>query len=442
MARIIGLETADVRFPTSLQLDGSDAMNVSPDYAAAYVSVRLSDDTSGHGLAFTIGYGNALQVAAIQLLEPLCVGHELGDGIDGLIDLNRRLIGESQLRWLGPEKGVIHMAIGAVMNAAYDAVAKQEGMPLWRFLAELEPEDLIRLVDFRYLTDSLPPNDALELLKSTAKGKADRIAELEEIGYPAYTSSPGWLGYSDDKLARLCQEAVVDQGFDQVKLKVGRSLDEDVRRCEIARRVIGDDIRLAIDANQVWDVEPAIAWVNELARFDLAWIEEPTSPDDILGLARIRAGVAPVPVATGEHVANRVMFKQLLQAEAVDVVQIDATRVAGYGENLAVLLLAARHGVPVCPHAGGVGLCEVVQHLSFLDYVAISGSLDGRRIEWIDHLHQHFVEPAAIAAGRYVGPAKPGASAEMLPESVTAFSYPDGPVWREAAADSATSALG
>jgi L-fuconate dehydratase len=429
LPKIVGFITSDIRFPTSLELAGSDAMNPDPDYAAAYLSIELSDGTSGQGFAFTIGRGNAVQLAAIQALEPWCVGQEIGEGIADIDRLTRRLIGESQLRWLGPEKGVVHMAIGAVVNALFDLAAKRSGQPLWRYLAELTPEELVSLIDFRYLNDALTPSDALDILRHALEGKEDRIAAVEEAGYPAYTSSPGWLGYADAKLEMLCREAV-DDGFDQVKLKVGRSLDDDRRRCGIARETIGDGVRLAVDANQVWDVDSAIPWIGELAAFDLAWVEEPTSPDDVLGLARIRAAVRPVPIATGEHVANRVIFKQLLQVEAIDVLQIDASRVAGVSENLANLLLAAKFGVPVCPHAGGVGLCEVVQHLAFFDYVAVSGSLQGRRLEWIDHLHQHFVAPASVSHGRYVAPKEPGSSSEILPASLAEFSYPDGPAWR------------
>jgi L-fuconate dehydratase len=426
--KIVGFNTVDVRFPTSLELAGSDAMNPDPDYAAAYLTIELSDGTSGHGFAFTIGRGNAVELAAIRALEPWCVGQEVGGDVADVDRVTRRLIGESELRWLGPEKGVMHMAIGAVVNALFDLVAKRSGKPLWRYLADLTPEQIVSLVDFRYLTDALTPSEALEILRRAVDGKEDRIADLEKAGYPAYTSSPGWLGYADAKLEALCRQAV-EEGFDQVKLKVGRSLEEDERRCAIARRTIGGDIRLAIDANQVWDVDVAIPWIRQLSSFDLAWVEEPTSPDEILGLARIRAAVRPVPIATGEHVANRVVFKQLLQAGAIDVMQIDASRVAGVSENLANLLLAAKFAVPVCPHAGGVGLCEVVQHLSFFDYAAVSGSQEGRRIEWIDHLHQHFAAPASVSQGRYVAPREPGASSELLPATLIEYSYPDGPVW-------------
>jgi L-fuconate dehydratase len=430
MSLIRGFATRDVRFPTSLHLDGSDAMNPAPDYAAAYLSLETADGDAGQGFVFTIGRGNDVQLKAIDALEPYIVGRDLDELLDDLGSVSRRLVGESQLRWLGPEKGVMHMAIGAVVNALFDLAAKRRGQPLWRYLADLEPEQLVSLVDFRYLSDALTPEEALDLLTAGAVGKQARIAELERSGFPGYTTTPGWLGYSDEQLAELCRQAVRD-GFTQVKLKVGADLDDDVRRCGVARSVIGDGVGMAVDANQVWDVGPAIDWIAALAPFGLAWVEEPTSPDEILGLARIRQAVHPVPVAAGEHVANRVVFKQLLQANALDVMQIDATRVAGVSENLANLLLAAKFGVRVCPHAGGVGLCELVQHLSFFDYAAVSGSLDGRRIEWVAHLHEHFVSPATVSEGRYAAPTDPGSSAEIRATSLREYAYPDGPVWRD-----------
>jgi L-fuconate dehydratase len=392
MAKISAFDKQDVRVPTSRSLAGSDAMNPDPDYTSAYLKVQCDDGTAGHAAVFTFGRGNDVQLAAIAALEPFLIGRDLDDVLGDLGATSRQLVYESHLRWLGPEKGVMHMAIGAVVNALFDLAAKRAGVPLWRYLAELSPEQLLALVDFRYLSDALRPDEALDLLRRGAEGKSVRIAELEANGYPAYTTAPGWLGYSDELLAELCAQAV-QEGFDQVKLKVGGSLEDDLRRLGLARNVIGDEIRLAVDANQVWDVDAAIDWVRRLAEFDLAWIEEPTSPDDILGHARIRAGVRPVPVATGENVPNRVIFKQLLQAEAIDIMQIDAARVGGVSENIANLLLAARFAVPVCPHAGGVGLCEIVQHFSFFDYAALSGTQSGRRIEWIDNLHEHFVAP-------------------------------------------------
>jgi L-fuconate dehydratase len=430
MTAITGFETYDVRFPTSRTLAGSDAMNAAPDYSAAYVVIGTdAPGLAGHGFAFTIGVGNDVQLAAIRLLEPFLAGHDLDEVLADLGGLGRRLVSDSPLHWLGPQAGVMHMAIGAVMNACWDLAARRAGQPLWRLLGEMSPEQLCALVDFRYRADALTPDEALGLLERGAIGRAERIEALRRDGYPAYSTAPGWLGYSDEQLARLCAGAVAD-GFTQVKIKVGAVLADDVRRCQIARQAIGDQVVLAVDANQVWDVPTAIAWVRELASFGLAWIEEPTAPFDVLGTAAIRRGVHPVPVATGEHVANPVMFKQLLQAGGLDIMQIDACRVAGVNENIANLLLAAKFGVPVCPHAGGVGLCEIVQHLSMFDYVALSGSMQGRRIEWIDHLHEHFTAPAVIRHGRYLAPETPGASTQIRPESVAGFRYPDGPAWR------------
>ncbi len=431
MTTIVGFDTFDVRFPTSRTLDGSDAMNQSPDYSAAALVLRTdaADGLAGHSHVFTIGRGNDIQLAAVRALEPLLANRDVDEVLSDLGALSRRLVGDSPLRWLGPERGVVHMAIGAVLNACWDLAARRAGKPLWRFLADMSAEEIVSLVDFRYLTDALTPDDALELLERGTYGRAGRRQVLERDGYPAYTTAPGWLGYSDKRLAELCAESVQD-GFTQVKLKVGANLDDDQRRCGIARDVVGEDVAIALDANQVWDVPDAIAWMRELAPVRPTWIEEPTSPDDILGTAVIRRGVKPVRVATGEHVANRVIFKQLLQAEAIDIMQIDACRVAGVNENIANLLLAAKFGVPVCPHAGGVGLCEMVQHLSMFDYVALSGTMDGRQIEWIDHLHEHFTAPARVDRGRYVAPTEPGASAEFRPESLTEFSFPGGPAWR------------
>ncbi|MGW2912983.1 L-fuconate dehydratase [Streptomyces asoensis] len=429
-ARIISVDTHDIRFPTSRELDGSDAMNPDPDYSAAYVVLRTDagDGLEGHGFTFTIGRGNDVQVAAIGALRP----HLLGRSVDELCadpgSLSRDLIGDSQLRWLGPEKGVMHMAIGAVVNAVWDLAAKRAGQPLWQLLAHADPEWLVSQVDFRYIADALTPEDALALLRGGRAGLAGREADLLERGYPGYTTSPGWLGYSDEKLTRLAKEAVAD-GFTQIKLKVGADLADDVRRLRTARAAVGDRVRIAIDANQRWNIGEGIAWVRALAEFDPYWIEEPTSPDDILGHAAVREGVAPVRVATGEHVQNRIVFKQLLQAGAVDVLQIDAARVGGVNENLAILLLAARFGVPVCPHAGGVGLCELVQHLSMFDYLALSGTTEDRVIEYVDHLHEHFTEPVVIRDGHYTAPLAPGFSAAMHPESLAEYRYPDGAFW-------------
>jgi L-fuconate dehydratase len=438
-ARIIAVDTYDIRFPTSRDLDGSDAMNPDPDYSAAYLVLRTDagDGIEGHGFTFTIGRGNDVQVAAINALRDHVVGRPVAELCADPGGLNRDLIGDSQLRWLGPEKGVMHMAVGAMVNAVWDLAAKRAHKPLWRFLADAEPEWLVSQVDFRYIADALSPEQALELLRAGRNGRDEREQRLLAWGYPAYTTSPGWLGYSDEKLTRLAKEALAD-GFTQIKLKVGADLADDVRRCRAARAAIGPDVRMAIDANQRWNVAEAIAWTNALAEFDPYWIEEPTSPDDILGHAAIRAAVAPVKVATGEHVQNRIVFKQLLQAGAIDVLQIDAARVGGVNENLAILLLAAEFGVPVCPHAGGVGLCELVQHLSMFDYLALSGSTEDRVIEYVDHLHEHFLTPVRIDRGHYRAPAAPGFGAEMHPASIARYTYPDGDFWAADLASAST----
>ncbi|WP_433066063.1 L-fuconate dehydratase [Dactylosporangium sp. CS-033363] len=431
--RFTSLDTYDVRFPTSRQLDGSDAMNPDPDYSAAYVVLRTdaADGHEGHGFAFTIGRGNEVQTTAIVALRPYLVGRRVADVLGDLGGLWRELVHDSQLRWLGPEKGVMHMAISAVVNALWDLKAKRAGLPLWRLLSAMSPEELVELVDFRYLTDALTPAEALEILKPGTEGREERIAALLADGYPGYATSPGWLGYDDEKLTRLCREAVA-AGFTQIKLKVGADLGDDLRRMRIAREVCGPNVRIAVDANQRWDVGTAVEWVRALAPFHPWWVEEPTSPDDVVGHAEIARRIAPIPVATGEHVQNRVVFKQLLQLRAVSFVQLDAARVAGVNENVAILLLAAKFGVPVCPHAGGVGLCELVQHLSMFDYVAVSRSMHNRVIEYVDHLHEHFTDPVRLRAGRYLAPTAPGFSSTMRPESRAQFAYPDGPIWNEA----------
>ncbi len=422
MSRIVALDTTDIRFPTSLSLDGSDAMNPDPDYSAAYVVIRTDAGDAGHAFVFTIGRGNDVQVAAIAALSGHLVGREIEPLLDDMGAVFRELVGDSQLRWLGPEKGVMHMAIGAAVNALWDIKAKRAGLPLWRLLARMSPEEIVGLVDFRYLTNALTPDDALEILRAAEPGRAERESALLDTGYPGYTTSPGWLGYSDEKLERLAREAVAD-GFTQIKLKVGADLDDDIRRFRKAREVVGADFPIAIDANQRWEVAEAIEWVNALAEFRPAWIEEPTSPDDILGHAEIARGVAPIRVATGEHAQNRIIFKQLLQADAIGVLQIDAVRVAGVNENIANLLLAAKFGVPVCPHAGGVGLCEAVQHLSMFDFIAVSGTREGRLIEYVDHLHEHFVVPTVIRGGAYRAPAAPGNGMEMKAASIAAHTW-------------------
>jgi L-fuconate dehydratase len=430
MPVITALETYDVRFPTSRELDGSDAMNPDPDYSAAYVQLKTDvESLSGHGFVFTIGRGNDVQSAALTALRHLVVGRDIDGVVTDLGGFARSLTHDSQLRWLGPEKGVMHMAIGAVINAAWDLAARRAGKPVWQLIAEMTPEQIVDLVDFRYITDALTREEALALLVQAAPRRAERMATLRTCGYPAYTTSPGWLGYSDEKLARLAAQAVKD-GFRAIKIKVGLNLDDDVRRCRIAREAVGSDIALAIDANQRWDVDTAVTWLRRLEPFNIAWIEEPTSPDDVLAHATIRGKLAPMPISTGEHTHNRVMFKQFFQAKAVDLIQIDAARVGGVNENLAILLMAAKFGVRVFPHAGGVGLCELVQHLAMADYVAISGSMEDRAIEFVDHLHEHFVDPIRIREGRYLAPSAPGFSAEMHARSVQRHLFPDGEEWR------------
>ena len=428
---ITGIEVKDVRFPTSKSLDGSDAMNPDPDYSAAYVILKTDNpDLEGHGLTFTIGRGNELCAAAINSLSHLVIGKKLEDIKANPAQFWKEITGDSQLRWLGPEKGVIHLATGAVVNAVWDLYAKSEGKPLWKLLADMTPEQLVACVDFTYITDAITPAEALAMLKKNEAGKQARIAQLKATGYPAYTTSAGWLGYSDEKMRRLCREAKAE-GFTHLKMKVGSNLQDDMRRAAIIREEIGDDLYLMMDANQKWDVGEAIENMAELAKYNPYWIEEPTSPDDVLGHAKIAKAVAPIKVATGEHCQNRVMFKQLMQAEAIEICQIDSCRVGGVNEILAILFMAAKFGIPVCPHAGGVGLCEYVQHLSMIDFIAISGSMDGRIIEFVDHLHEHFHDPVVIKNGHYMPPVMPGYSIEMKSQSLKDYSFPNGKIWKE-----------
>ena len=431
--RIVGLDAIDIRFPTSRLLDGSDAVHKDPDYSLAYVILKtdLTDGLEGHGFCFTAGRGTEVEVAAIYALWPLIRNVSLGEALSEPRAFARRLVQDTQLRWLGPEKGVLQMAAAAIINAVWDLAAKVSKKPLWKYLSDLSPEELVKLVDFQYLTEVLSESEALDLLQRSQRGKFDRENRLMATGYPAYATSPGWLGYADEKMIHLAKKAV-EQGFHQIKLKVGGSLEDDKRRLRLAREAVGPNIRIATDANQKWDVAEAIEWMHELAAYDPYWIEEPTSTDDVLGHAVIRKAVAPIKVTTGEVVQNRVMFKQLLQAQAVDILQIDATRVAGVNENIANLLLAAKFQVPVCPHAGGVGLCELVQHLAMLDYLSISASIEDRVIEYLDHLHEHFEDPVELVQGSYRAPMKPGYSAEMKINSRAHFLYPNGPEWTAA----------
>lgn len=430
--KITRLTVQDIRFPTSRSLDGSDAMNPDPDYSAAYVTLETDAGTSGHGLTFTIGRGNEIVCLAARTLEPLIVGRDLATFTADMGAFYRHITGDSQLRWIGPEKGVMHLATAAVINAVWDLWARLEGKPLWKLLSDMTPAELVRCVDFRYITDALTPQEALELLTRLEPSKAVRTAQMLETGYPAYTTSAGWLGYPDDKIRRLCREAL-KAGFTHIKIKVGRNLEDDRRRCAIIREEIGWEHHLMVDANQVWDVGEAIDWMHQLAPFKPLWIEEPTSPDDVLGHATIARAMDQygIGVATGEMGYNRVLFKQLLQANAISYCQIDAARMGGVNENLAVLLMCAKYGVPVCPHAGGVGLCEYVQHLSIFDFIAVSGSLQGRVTEYVDHLHEHFLEPCRIEHGRYVPPRAAGYSIAMKPASLETYAFPDGAAWRQ-----------
>jgi L-fuconate dehydratase len=420
--------TTDLRFPTSRTQDGTDAMHTDPDYSAAYVVLKTDDGPEGHGFAFTIGRGNELCAAAIDAFRHLVVGRSLNEITNDFAGFWRQLASDSQLRWLGPEKGVVHLALAAIVNAVWDLYAKADGKPVWKLLADMTPKQVVSCIDFRYITDALTPEEAFDILDRNARTKAQREAELLRTGYPAYTTSVGWMGYSDDKVRAACRQAL-DEGWTHFKVKVGADPADDIRRVSLVREAIGPDRVLMVDANQRWNVGEAIARMRELARFDPLWIEEPTSPDDVLGHRTIVEAIAPIGVATGEHCANRVIFKQLLQAKAIRFCQIDSCRLGGVNENLAVMLMAAKFGVPVCPHAGGVGLCELVQHLSMFDYIAISATMEGRVAEFVDHMHEHFVDPCVVKRARYMVPTSPGYSSEIKPESRAAHRYPDGPVW-------------
>jgi len=432
MTTITGWHCRDIRFPTSKHADGSDAMNPDPDYSAAYVVLKTDrPDLQGHGLTFTLGKGTELCVAAVNALAPALIGKGLDDITADMGAWWRDFANPSQLRWVGPEKGVLHLAVAALVNAVWDLWAKAAGKPVWRLVADLTPEEFVSLIDFRYLSDAITPDEALAMLKANAPTKAARIAELERVGFPAYTTSAGWLGYPEEKVRRLTREAVA-QGLTHIKIKVGRDLADDRKRCAAVREEIGPDRFLMIDANQIWDVGQAIAWVKELAPYKPLWIEEPTSPDDVLGHAAVRRAVKPlgIGVATGEMCQNRVVFKQLMQAEAIDFCQIDSCRMGGVNEILSVLLLAKKFGVPVCPHAGGVGLCEYVQHLAMIDYVCVSASFEHRVLEFVDHLHEHFLDPVTMKNGRYMPPKRPGYSIEMKPASLDEYEFPQGAAWR------------
>jgi L-fuconate dehydratase len=426
--RIVSVRVVDLRFPTSRESIGSDAVNKDPDYSAAYCILSTDRELEGHGLTFTLGRGTELCVMALGYLARFVIGRTLSSITGDFVAFSRQLTDESQFRWLGPEKGVIHLACGALINAVWDLYAKVEGKPLWRLLADFSPEKIVSMVDFRYIDDAITKEEALAILSASKPTMPERLRVLEAEGYLAYTTSAGWFGFSDEKIRRLCREGLAD-GWTQFKLKVGGVPADDLRRGRIVREEIGPHNRLMLDANQKWGVLEAIERTRALSSIEPWWMEEPTNPDDILGHARIRREVAPIRIATGEHCHNRVMFKQLMQAGAIDVCQIDSCRVAGVNENLAILLLAAKFRVPVCPHAGGVGLCEYVQHLSMFDYLRVSTTMQDRVIEYVDHLHEHFLDPVVIRNGRYMPPKKPGYSIEIYPESLTRYAFPNGEVW-------------
>lgn len=432
MAKITGVETFDVRFPTSKSLDGSDAMNQDPDYSGAYLRINTDSEIHGDSLVFTIGRGNEVQLKAIEILAEKIVGLDTSDASENIGEIARQLSADSQLRWLGPDYGVFHMGAGGVLNALWDLFAKERKVPLWKLLADLSPQQIVDAIDFRYITDALTKPEALDILNRQLDYKADNEAKLRAHGVPAYTTSPGWLGYSDEKMLKLTQDAM-DQGFKLLKYKCGKSLADDQRRLRKVRELVGPDFAIAIDANQVWDVDDAITWINQLKEFKLTWVEEPTSPTDVVGHAKIAAGIAPTRVATGEMAGSRIIFKQLLQSKGFSVMQIDATRVAGVNENLANILMAAKFGVPVCPHAGGVGLCEIVQHLAMFDAVAVTGHHPGRVVEFVDHLHEHFLVPTDIQNGNYMAPLSPGAGAEIHQASIDEFKFPSGTYWKNGA---------
>ena len=425
----------DIRFPTSLTLDGSDAVNVDPDYSATYVVLETDDPRGlrGYGLTFTNGRGNEICVAAVQALKHHVLGRTLESLTSDFAAFWLRITSDSQVRWLGPEKGAIHLAAGAIVNAAWDLYARSEGKPVWKLLVDMSPEQLVSCVPFRHISDALTVDEATGMLQRNESSKSVREAEMLAKGYPAYTTSAGWLGYSDEKVRQLVRAGLAE-GWSHFKMKVGRDRDDDIRRAAIIREEIGPERKLMMDANQIWDVDEAIDWMKPLAQFDPWWIEEPTSPDDVLGHAKIAKAVAPIGVATGEACQNRVIFKQLLQAKAIKFCQIDSCRLAGLNEVLAVILMAAKFGVAVCPHAGGVGLCEYVQHLSLFDYIAVSASLENRIVEYVDHLHEHFVYPVKMKDGRYMPPFDPGYSIEMKAESLDYYEFPKGAAWKNSAA--------
>lgn len=431
-AIIKNISARDIRFPTSRELHGSDAMNPDPDYSAVYVTLETDGPHCGNGIVFTLGRGTELCAAAVEQVSSSLVGVTLESITSNMGKFWRTITGDSQIRWLGPDKGIVHMATAAVVNAVWDLWAKTEGKPLWKLLIDMSPVEIVNCIDFRYITDALTPDEAMSILQAAAPTRDEREFRIRETGVPAYTTSAGWLGYSDDRIRQLCLDGTAN-GWTHFKLKVGADLEQDIHRLQLVRDTIGPDRTLMTDANQVWDVNEAIEYMRHLAKFSPWWIEEPTSPDDVIGHATIAKAIAPIGVATGEMCQNRIIFKQLLQAEAIQFCQIDSCRLGGVNEVLAVILMAAKFGVPVCPHGGGVGLCEHIQHLSIFDYIYVSQSNDGRVTEYVDHLHEHFVHPVKIKKGAYVVPNDPGYSIEMLEESLAEYSFPDGPVWQSEA---------
>ena len=429
MLKIVDVFVRDIRFPTSEALDGSDAMNPDPDYSATYVTLKTNSSHCGNGLTFTIGRGNELCVAAVNAMKYMLIDRDFTEITKNLGEFWRSIVSDSQLRWVGPEKGVIHLATAAIVNAVWDLYAKVEGKPLWKLLVDMSPEELVRSIDFRYITDVLTPQDALKILEINLSTREKRESEILSQGYPAYTTSAGWLGYSDQKIESLCRESV-DKGWTHFKMKVGGKIEDDIRRASIMRNAIGPDKKLMFDANQNWDVEQAIENMKSLARFDPLWIEEPTSPDDVLGHQKISEEISPIGVATGEHCQNRVIFKQFFQVAAMQFCQLDSCRLGGVNEVLSVLLMAAKFNIPVCPHAGGVGLCEYVQHISIFDYICVSASLENRILEYVDHLHEHFEHPVVIKNGRYIPPKEPGYSITMKGESLIKYEFPKGNAWK------------
>ncbi|WP_425399532.1 L-fuconate dehydratase [Aeoliella sp.] len=428
---ITDCQVVDLRFPTSEEAHGSDAMHTDPDYSAAYVTLATNrDDLFGYGLTFTLGRGTDLCVSAIESLADKVVGRSLGSLVESFGETAQQIANDSQLRWLGPEKGVVHLATAALLNAIWDLWARVEEKPLWKLVCDLPAEQLVNCIDFRYLTNALTQQEALDILHHNDSTRAQREAQMQSTGFPAYTTSAGWLGYSDDQIRALCRQAL-SEGWEHFKLKVGANLDDDKRRAAIIREEIGPDRRLMVDANQRWEVAQAIEWIGELAEFDLWWVEEPTSPDDVVGHAEIAKAIAPIGVATGEQCQNRVLFKQLLQLGAISFCQIDSCRLGSVNEILGVLLMAKKFNIPVCPHAGGVGLCEYVNHLIMIDYIRVAASLDSRVAEYVDHLHEHFVHPVVVRDGCYLPPTEPGYSAEMHSASIEQYSYPQGSEWQK-----------